>query len=453
VLERLPEQRISQFERRVEVLVLRDERSMRAVAPEFWEQRTRSRPAGLFVRGADSLRVALQLDRLGVSLRRDATRDFSTDAAEAGYIANPYHVVFHEYVHALLQNDDKLPLWLSEGIAEFYASSIIESERVVLGKPNVDNIHYLRDSRLLPLDRLLQVTRESPEYRDASLTPLFYAQSWALFHMLQVGEKGDNRERLVAYQAAVEAGADSVNAARQAFGDLAAFEESLFRYIRRRVFDHEVRPGSTRVDGRGWTMRSITAPEAALAQARFLAQTRRPAEAQAMLAEAAAGGSESAGIHEVRALLHRQAGRSDEAHASYQRALELGSTSALTHFEVARTALGDEADAQRLGEAQRLVERALTLDSAFAPAYALLGEILLARDVEPARALDMAMRAIELMPADVYGYVVASRAALRLERLGEAVDWATRALAACDSDDERARVSPVLSEARRRAAR
>ena len=83
----------------------------------------------------------------------------------------------------------------------------------------------------------------------------------------------------------------------------------------------------------------------------------------------------------------------------------------------------------------------------------MLGEILLARDVEPALALDMAMRAIELMPADVYGYVVASRAALRLERPAEAVELATRALAACDSDEDRARVSPLLEEARRRATR
>jgi len=37
---------------------------------------------------------------------------------------------------------------------------------------------------LLPLDQLFAVNRESPEYRTKEQSRLFYAESWALTHML-----------------------------------------------------------------------------------------------------------------------------------------------------------------------------------------------------------------------------------------------------------------------------
>ncbi len=280
---------------------------------------------------------------------------------------------------------------------------------------------------------------------------LFYAQSWALFHFLRVGEKGANRAKLTAYRAATQNGMDSLTAARNAFGDLAAFQGALFGYIRSRAFYQEIMPGKTVVADAEWATRVLTPQEAALARARFHAHMQRPSEADAQLKEAAAGTAEVAALHEVRALLQRQAGEDDEALASYRRALELGSTSALTHFEIARSALIGQGDATGLEEGQGLLERAITLDPSFAPAFALLGELLLARNVEPTRALAMGMRAVELMPGDVRGYVVAGRAALRLDRNADAVTFAKQALSVCDSDEEREMVHPLLSEATRRA--
>lgn len=442
VLERLTRGGITRSERPVEVLAARDERSFRALAPQFWEGREQAKPAGLFLRGHDRLHVALRLD---------ADRNYAEVMREAGYTANPYHTVFHEYVHALLQNNERLPLWLDEGLAEFYANSIIEDERVLVGKPSADSILYLRETSLMPLERLLQVTRESPEYRQEDLTARFYAQSWALLHYLRLGEKGALQPRLTAYRERIERGVDSLTAAREAWGDLDRFQQGLFRYIRSLRFYQEVMPGPTTIDTSGWTSRPLPVADAALARARFHAHMQRTAEAEALMAEAAAAGAADAPeLHEVRALLQQQAGKSDEALASYQRALSLGSKSAMTHFEVARRALNGPPDVDRLREAQALLEKAIALEPTFAPAYAVAAEILLARNIEPQRAFEMGMRTVELMPGEIFGYLVAGRAVLRLDRPADAVTLARRALVVCDSEEERGRVTTLLREAERR---
>ena len=162
-----------------------------------------------------------------IAVRLDANREHADAMRDAGYFANPYHSVFREYVHTLLQSNDRLPLWMNEGLAEFYANSIIEDDRVVLGKARADAILYLRNESLMPLTRLLQVTRESPEYRNEDRTPLFYAQSWALLHYLRVGDRGELRPMLTAYRTRVEQGMDSLAAARESFGDLDRFQAGL----------------------------------------------------------------------------------------------------------------------------------------------------------------------------------------------------------------------------------
>ena len=59
-----------------------------------------------------------------------------------------------------------IPLWLNEGLAEFYQNTDILDKEVRLGQPNSDDILYLRQSRLLPLTTLLKVDATSPYYHE-----------------------------------------------------------------------------------------------------------------------------------------------------------------------------------------------------------------------------------------------------------------------------------------------
>jgi hypothetical protein len=97
--------------RLVMIFAVKDEDGLRELLPGYWERKGGSRPAGVFQSGRDKHLVALRLDV--------AT-------------ANPYHVLYHEYTHLLTRlNVRWLPLWLTEGLAEFWGSSDIDEKEVL----------------------------------------------------------------------------------------------------------------------------------------------------------------------------------------------------------------------------------------------------------------------------------------------------------------------------------
>ncbi|HEY8459965.1 MAG TPA: DUF1570 domain-containing protein, partial [Blastocatellia bacterium] len=107
--------------------------------------------------------------------------------------ANPYAVIFHEYVHALTSGDSfsasagsALPAWISEGLAEYFSSFEMTGagRKGRLGGPIASHVRLLRERPLIPLETLLAVDQDSPFYVDADKKRLFYAESWALTHYL-----------------------------------------------------------------------------------------------------------------------------------------------------------------------------------------------------------------------------------------------------------------------------
>ncbi len=97
-----------------------------------------------------------------------------------------YPAAVHEYVHLLIQRTGwSLPLWLSEGVAEFYSTlQPLPGNAVRLGDPPAGYLRMLRERPWLDAETLFSAERASPVYSDPQLRPLFYAQSWALAHML-----------------------------------------------------------------------------------------------------------------------------------------------------------------------------------------------------------------------------------------------------------------------------
>ena len=128
--------------RPVFILAVRDEGGLRRLLPEFWEKKGAFHPAGVFVRAPDRHWVALRMD-----VARDRAEDETWD--------NPYHVVFHEYVHLVLDlNFVGLPGWLNEGLAEYWGSTIISGSRIYQGRYIGYHIRTLRNSTLLPIERV-----------------------------------------------------------------------------------------------------------------------------------------------------------------------------------------------------------------------------------------------------------------------------------------------------------
>jgi hypothetical protein len=99
-----------------------------------------------------------------------------------------YSVALHEYTHVIIdQAGMKLPLWLNEGFAEFFATLRPEGQKIVVGRVIPDRLQSVQ-SGMYGLHDVLTADRQSPLYHDDKRAGLFHAESWALVHMLKFSE-------------------------------------------------------------------------------------------------------------------------------------------------------------------------------------------------------------------------------------------------------------------------
>ncbi len=183
-------------EPRIKVFALRDQKSFEALEPAAYLAKHSLELAGLFLREPDHSTILLRLDAGG---------------------DHPYATVYHEYTHYMLRKADWwLPLWLNEGLAEFYQNTDIFDKDARLGQPDPNDILYLRQNRLLPLTTLLTVDHNSPYYHDENKGSVFYAEAWALTHYLEIGDMQHHTNRIRDYAKYLLQHEDSVTAAQHA---------------------------------------------------------------------------------------------------------------------------------------------------------------------------------------------------------------------------------------------
>jgi hypothetical protein len=110
---------------------------------------------------------------------------------------DPLNAAFHEYVHLYVRdNIPQAPLWVNEGLAEFYSTFEMAGGEAVVGAPISSYIYLLRNSPLLPISSLLTVNQASAHYHDRDKRGVFYAESWALVHYLMLGNNGQRQSQL-----------------------------------------------------------------------------------------------------------------------------------------------------------------------------------------------------------------------------------------------------------------
>jgi hypothetical protein len=199
------------------VLAAKDEKTFAALGPGDWTKKGQLKRSGYFLRGPEKNFVLLRLDVEGTDL---------------------YHTVFHEYTHLLVnQNVKSLPLWLDEGLAEFYGNTRILDKEVQLGYPSGDHVQFLRENRLMPMDTLFKVDHSSPYYNEEHKGSVFYAQSWAFVHYLMVVRTKPSDAPLLTFLNLLEQDVDGLEAASRAFGDLAKVQKELESYIHQATYN------------------------------------------------------------------------------------------------------------------------------------------------------------------------------------------------------------------------
>jgi len=232
------------------VLAIKDEKDFRALEPQTYLAKGQLKLGGLFLRAPDKNYVLMRLDAEG---------------------EHPYAVVYHEYTHLLLgKSAEWLPLWLNEGLAEFYENTDIHEKDVALGQPSPGNLELSRENRLLPLATLFTVDTSSPYYHEQNKGSIFYAESWALTHYFHVKDHQQKTFRLTAYAELLAKKVDPVTAATRAFGDLKQLQSDLEGYIRQGTFSYFKLSTSTELDDTTFKARALTGAQADAVRADFL---------------------------------------------------------------------------------------------------------------------------------------------------------------------------------------
>ena len=330
------------------VLAVKTKKDFQALEPAAYLTKGSLDLTGLFMRAPDKNYILLRLDAQG---------------------DHPLATVYHEYTHYMTRNASEwLPLWLNEGLAEFYQNSDIREKDVLLGEANVDDILYLRQNRLLPLTTLLAVDARSPYYHEERKGSVFYAESWALTHYIEMNDAQKSTHRLQDYAALMSKKSDPVAAAQQAFGNLKDLENALYGYIAQGQFLMFKMKQTTPVDEAGFTAQPVTASDADATRADVLVYNRRTQDAQVLLDGVLRESPNNALAHETMGFLKFRENDLESAKKWYGEAVKLNSQSYLALYYFGAISMGAHGDGQDPAIASSL-ETSIHLNPSFAPAY------------------------------------------------------------------------------------
>ena len=145
--------------------------------------------------------------------------------------------LFHEYGHHFMRRflPGAFPAWFIEGFAEFYSTvDFTKDGRAEIGQPVYSRAYGLLTMPKIPADKLL--FQRPLEMRNSGQMDVYYGRSWLLTHMLFNDEA--RAGQLNAYIHAINGGNDPKKAATDSFGDLAALDRDLDRYMKKRMTYH-----------------------------------------------------------------------------------------------------------------------------------------------------------------------------------------------------------------------
>jgi len=252
----------------ITILAVKDEDSLRELLPEYWAQKGHAHPAGIFLSGGyDQFQVGVNL---------------------AAHGDNPYESLYHEYYHSVtMPYFPGLPVWIAEGMADFFGNSSIGEKTALLGLPNLGLIAELRSNALIPLPVLFKVDHKSTYYNEQNKVSIFYAESWALIHYLMLGDKRAHNPSFGVYLSALTQGASQDEAAAKAFGDLRKLQDNLKEYIGRFAFPAVEVSAPAKVPESNLNTQALSQAEADAYSGGFLALHRQFEQAEPLLNESA----------------------------------------------------------------------------------------------------------------------------------------------------------------------
>ena len=332
--------------------------------------------------------------------RRDATVSgiFVTQNSGAsivmltGFRSATDRTAFHELVHNLVESRANPPLWLDEGMAEYFSNVELRNGSMYAGEPIPRHIEALRRHADLPLKTLFSVVRESDTYNLPEGQSLFYAESWATVDWL-MRNAGEDRAAFYAFFTDVSSGTPVDVALKTRYGkSINDLQAAIAAYgaLSRPAFGMTIKvpEADTSVE-----IRPLSRPSTLVAFGRFLAGL----EEMALDAERHFRAALDVDPHDAPALaaiavLRANAKRWDDATKLFEQALGadaddpgilLDDAEALLREQIGAVAETDDVsmdDVSRFRKARTLAEKALTLGGDAGRAWGDIGTSWLVED-------------------------------------------------------------------------
>jgi tetratricopeptide (TPR) repeat protein len=362
------------------ILAARDEATFQSLAPKTIPAKGSSAATSLFLKTPDKNYFFLRLDAEG---------------------PHPFATIYRQYLQLQFGNTrERLPLWLTEGLARFIQSAEFHDANLLLGAPNSDDVLALRQGHLLPLPALFKVAMDSPNIHDPQTANLFYAESWALAHYLEATDHLKNTHRLGDYISLVIR-RDNLSPAEKAFGDLKQLQVELNASIQSAGYKHfPVSSAAATIDESSYRSRTLTSVESDSVRADILICARRNKDARTILDAVLRSQPANVPALEIMGYLSYQEGDKAAARKSFQSAIKTDPQSYRASCYLAAASI-DESNPAKDTDAEARLRAAIKLNPNFAPADDQLANLFALRRKNLVDAFVMSARAVKLDPANL----------------------------------------------------
>jgi hypothetical protein len=406
------------------VFALRDEQSLKTLAPEIWEKNG-GNMATVWVSGYHRTFLALRTD-----IKQDEQRH-----------VNPYATSYFAYFSMIIQQSvpGRLPPWFLRGLSAVMSNTVIQDASILVGPPAPWYLRTVHAGRRIPLADLVAAREGSPLLNTGDLD-LFDAEAWALVHYLMFANEGARLNDFGRFSSLVSGGVDPDTAFRDAIGRTADLETPVRAYVDRNLFSYKILQADARVTRESFTTVNLSSAEAAARRAVFHVAMGRPAEARAEIEAARkAGGAADAEVAD--ALLLDGERKDEAARAAFTRAVDAGTTDPYAHYRLASLLWTRDADRETLTRLKSLLSKAVTLNIRYAAAYDFLADVQSTLGApEPS---SLALRAVALEPAVAHHRLTAARVLAAEKRFDDALKQ-VQAAADLAADDNAARQAAEL---------
>jgi len=368
----------------------------------------------------------------------------------------PMAVIFHEYTHLLTAYTPiTWPLWLKEGLAEFYSTFDVKKNEVTIGRPVSRHVFLLRENKFVPFQTLFSVGHNSPVYNEREKQGIFYAESWALAHYLMFGNKHARQLQLTQFLFLLGRGANVDQAFTEAFKcDFAIMEKELRRYIGNDTYPGMIYTMKSTEGEKEVSVRPLSDAEVQYNLGNLLMRIQRLDEAETYFNQAVTLDGGLAGPHEGRGLIAMRRGKFQEAKEHFKRATSLGSQNHLVHYYYAESIereLRGGRDGLSLIQtdlARTMIDElkaSIRLMPGFAPAYNLLGFVYLVSGEKISDGVEVMKTALRLEPQNKRFAITLAELQLRVQDYAGAKKTLEPLVASDDDSGVKAHAQSIMS--------